>query len=155
MTRRNPFNAILCCGGITTLLGCIYLGSTTAFNAFVGSFVVLSSTSYLAAILPHLLSRRSNISPGPFWMKGITGFIMNGIACAYIVVFIVIFCFPYYLPATALTMNYASLIAGGLTIFVAAWYLVGCRGYTGPPALLVQGVVSPETTTHYLTAEKV
>lgn len=155
MTRRNPFNAILCCGGITTLLGCIYLGSTTAFNAFVGSFVVLSSTSYLAAILPHLLSRRSNIPPGPFWMKGITGFIMNGLACAYIVVFIVIFCFPYYLPATALTMNYASLITGGLTIFVAAWYLVGCRGYTGPPALLLPGVVFPETTTHHPTAEKV
>ena len=155
MTRRNPFNAILCCGGITTLLGCIYLGSTTAFNAFVGSFVVLSSASYLAAILPHLLSRRVNITPGPFWMKGMLGFIMNGTACVYIVVFIIIFCFPYYLPATALTMNYASLITGGLSIFTAAWYFIGCREYTGPPALVVQGEVVPETTTRRLTAEKV
>ena len=80
---------------------------------------------------------------------------MNAIACVYIVVFIVIFCFPYFLPATAGTMNYASLITGGLSIFVGAWYLVGCRGYTSPPALVVQGEVVPEMTMHHVAADKV
>lgn len=117
--------------------------------------MVLSSASYLAAILPHLLSRRANITPGPFWMKGFLGFIMNIIACVYIVIFMVIFCFPYYLPTTAGTMNYASLITGGLSIFVAAWYFIGCRAYTGPPALVVQGEVIPEMMTHHVTADKV
>lgn len=82
------------------------------------------------------------------------GFIMNAIACVYIVVFIVIFCFPYSLPTTASTMNYASLITGGLSIFIAAWYFFGCRGYTGPPALIVQGEVVPEIMTYRMTAEK-
>ena len=88
-------------------------------------------------------------------MKGVLGYIMNAVACVYIVVFIVIFCFPYYLPTDAGTMNYASLITGGLSIFVAAWFFIGCRGYTGPRAMVVQGEVLPDTTTHQLTAEKV
>ena len=135
-TWRNPFNATLLCGGGCTILGCIYVGSATAFNAFVGSFVVLSSLSYLTAIGPHLLTRRSNITPGPFWMKGAWGHVVNGISCLYIIVFIVIFCFPYALPVDASSMNYSSLITGGLTIFVGLWWLWrGGRGYKGPKAI--------------------
>ena len=140
-TWRNPFNSILACGLISTLLGCIYVGSSTAFSAFVGSFVILTTLSYLAAILPHLLYRRANVTPGPFWMRGLLGYIINGIACTYIVVFDVIFCFPFSLPVSAHTMNYSSLITGGLTIFIAAWWTwVGQRGYKGPPALEIRGV---------------
>ncbi len=131
-----PFNATIACAIVNTLLGCIYLGSTTAFSALIGSFVLLTTASYTAAILPNLLTGRRNIRYGPFHMKGWLGFVMNGIACAYMVVFFVIFCFPFYLPTSAKTMNYSSLIFGGLTIFVTAWYFLGGRkGYTGPQAI--------------------
>jgi choline transport protein len=116
--HRNPFNSIVLCSIICTVLGCVYVGSQTAFNAFVGSFVVLTSLSYLAVILPHLLSRRANVAPGWFWMKGSTGFIVNATACLYIIVFVVIFCFPFALPVDAATMNYTSLMTGGLSSFV-------------------------------------
>lgn len=132
MKHRNPFNAILLCAIISTILGCIYLGSSTAFNAFIGSFVVLSSLSYLAAILPHLLSKRAGIKPGWFWMRGVSGFIVNGISCLYIIVFIVIFCFPFSLPVSAATMNYASLMTGGLSLFVAALWFWRRKDYKGP-----------------------
>ena len=132
-TWRNPFNATLACGFICTILGCIYVGSTTAFNTFVGSFVVLLTLSYIAAILPHLVSKRSNIVPGPFWMKGAVGFFVNGIASVYTLVFIIIYCFPFSLPVTAANMNYASLITDGMTLFVACWCSwKGSRGYKGP-----------------------
>ncbi|KAH3099014.1 hypothetical protein KXW41_005187, partial [Aspergillus fumigatus] len=36
---ETPFNAQLCVGIITALLGCIYLGSSTAFNAMMSSAV--------------------------------------------------------------------------------------------------------------------
>ena len=66
-------------------------------------------------------------------MRGAWGYVANGISCVYIIVFIVIFCFPYALPVDALSMNYASLITGGLTIFVGLWWLWrGRRGYKGP-----------------------
>ena len=133
--HRNPFNAIVLCAGVCTILGCIYLGSSTAFNAFIGSFVVLSTLSYFMAILPHLLNKRTKIKPGWFWMKGALGFVVNGIACLYILTFIVIFCFPFSLPVTATSMNYACLITGGLSLFVTGFWLWRRKDYVGPRAL--------------------
>lgn len=81
--HRNPFNAIMACGVICTVLGCIYVGNQTAFNDFVSSSAVLSSLSYLAAILLHLIGRRASVEPGWFWMKGPIGFVVNAIASLY------------------------------------------------------------------------
>jgi choline transport protein len=131
-TFHNPFNSIALCGVICTIMGCIYVGSTTAFNAFVGSYVILSTLSYLSAILPHLLSKRNNVAPGWFWMKGGVGFAVNAVSVLYIMAFIVIFCFPFNMPVAAKTMNYAALITGGCTLFVGAWWAVRRRGYVGP-----------------------
>lgn len=129
---QNPFNATALCGVICTLLGCMYIGSSSAFNAFISSFVLLSTLSYLMAILPHLLSRRANIVPGWFWMHGPIGFVVNFVSCVYIVVFFIVFCFPYTLPTRADTMNYTSLITGGLSLFVAIWWFVRQGRYEGP-----------------------
>lgn len=138
---QNPFNATLFCGTICTVMGCIYVGSTTAFNAFVGSYIILSTLSYISAILPHLLSGRKNVQPGWFWMKGAAGFIVNSIVCLYIVVFIVIFCFPYALPVDAKSMNYSCLITGGLSIFIAAFWFVRKGKYVGPRRTIVENDV--------------
>ncbi|KUI62813.1 Choline transport protein [Cytospora mali] len=101
---------------LITILGCIYVGSTTAFNAFIGSTILFFSSSYIATILPHLLRGRKGITYGPFKMKGWVGFLVNGLACGYLAAFFVIYSFPYYLPTDAQSMNYACLIWGGLTI---------------------------------------
>ncbi|KAL9605829.1 MAG: hypothetical protein Q9179_000977 [Wetmoreana sp. 5 TL-2023] len=138
---HNPFRAIVLSAVFCTVLGCIYVGSTTAFAAFVGSYVVLSTLSYLAAILPHLVSGRKNVTPGWFWMRGMTGFIINGVSCAYIIVFIVIFCFPFALPVNAKTMNYTSLITGGLSLFVLAFWFIRQSTYVGPREVVLDAHV--------------
>lgn len=51
-------------------------------------------------------------------------------------VFIVIFCFPFVIPVNAENMNYASLITGGLTAFVAIWWLVIRKEYIGPQQII-------------------
>jgi choline transport protein len=130
--QRNPFNAIILCAMITALLGFIYVGSQSAFSAFIGSFVVLSSLSYLAAILPHLLNKRATVTPGWFWMKGVSGFFVNGLSCIYITAFVIIFCFPFSLPVEAQSMNYTCLITGGLSLFVGAFWFWRKGDYTGP-----------------------
>lgn len=135
--RHNPFRAIVLCGVFATVMGCIYVGSSTAFAAFVGAFVVLSTLSYLAAILPHLLTKRRNVAPGWFWMNGPVGFIVNGVSCAYIIVFVVIFCFPFAMPVDAASMNYASLITGGLSLFVLAFWFIRQKKYVGPKAVVL------------------
>lgn len=147
---KNPFNATLFVGCFSTVLGAIYVGSSTAFNAFVGSFVVLSTLSYLASILPFMLTGRfshaskslqqgneNGMRPGWFKMGNLTGYVVNGISCVYIIVFVVIYCFPYSLPVTAANMNYACLITGTITLVAGFWWLVkGKKGYVGPVALV-------------------
>ena len=139
--QHNPSRAVAFCGAFATALGCIYVGSSTAFAAFVGAFVLLSTLSYLAAVLPHLLSRRRNVVPGWFWMRGAVGFVVNGVSCAYIVVFVVIFCFPFAMPVDAESMNYASLITGGLSLFVLAFWFVRRGGYVGPKEVVLDSAV--------------
>jgi hypothetical protein len=129
---KNPFNATLACCGVITVLACIYLGSTTAFSAFVGCFVQLSSLSYFMAIFPHILTRRSSFVPGYFFMNNKIGYAVNSLACAYIIAFAIIFCFPYALPTDAASMNYASLMTGGLSIFVTIWWFIHRDSYVGP-----------------------
>ncbi|KAJ6160421.1 hypothetical protein N7470_003817 [Penicillium chermesinum] len=129
---QNPFNATLVCGCVVTILACIYMGSTTAFSAFVGCFVQLSSLSYFMAIFPHILTRRSSFVPGFFFMNHKIGYVLNILACIYILAFVVIFCFPFALPTDAASMNYASLMTGGLTIFVAIWWFIRQGSYEGP-----------------------
>ena len=141
--HRNPFVATLLIGIACTLLGCIFIGSQSAFNAFVGVFTILTTMSYLAAILPHILTLRRYVKPGPFWMPSPWGYIVTGIASAYIIVFNVIYCFPYALPVDAASMNYSSLMAGGLTILMTVYYLwKRNHGYRGPHVLMeVEGEV--------------
>lgn len=130
---RNPLNATLCVGIMCTILGCIYIGNETAFNAFVGVFTILTTMSYLAAILPHILTRRQYVKPGPFWMPGVWGYLVHGIASAYIIVYNIIYFFPYALPVSAANMNYSVLMSGGLTIIVGIYYLwKRNHGYEGP-----------------------
>jgi len=83
-------SAILCTG-----FGAISLGSETAFTDLVGSFIILTSTSYLLAILPHVLTGRKNVRPGPFWM-GKAGYAINGLTCLLIIFFNIMFCFRTY-----------------------------------------------------------
>lgn len=73
---------------------CSDLEFISAFNAIVGSFVILSSSSYITAILPYLLNGRSGIPKGPFHM-GKAGFFVNAIAVAYMIVWDIIYLFPY------------------------------------------------------------
>lgn len=136
-TQQNPFNATLACTVVNSVLGAIYVGNSTAFAAFVGSFIVMSSCSYLAFILPNILSRRAHVIRGPFTMPTSVFYPIASIACGYMLVWIVIYCFPYAVPFDATSMNYSCVIVGGLTILTALWYKVICaRGYEGPRVIV-------------------
>ncbi|KPI36202.1 Choline transport protein [Cyphellophora attinorum] len=141
-----PANATIITAVLVTILGAIYVGSATAFNAFVGSYILMSSSSYIAAILPNLINKRQGVKYGPFKMAGALGWVVNLIACGYMIVWFVIYSFPFYLPTDAETMNYACLLWGGFTIIVALWWFVKARkGYEGPP--MVEGGVVAEVET--------
>lgn len=132
-TFNTPVRATVAMSAMVTCLGCIYVGSTTAFQALISSFIVLSTLSYFGAIFPHILSGRRNMVPGPFYMGQRLGMAVNLIALMYIMVTVVFFCFPLVLPVTAQNMNYTSVIIVGLMVLVATWWLLHARReYQGP-----------------------
>lgn len=128
---------------------CLNADSLVQFNAFVGSYIQMSSSSYIAVILPNLLTRRKNIAEyGPFRL-GRLGFVFNAIACAFMLAWFVIYCFPFTAYPTAASMNYASVLWGGFTAIVGAWWLLGARkGYTGPPVNVIYGERAVEGHSH-------
>lgn len=147
---KNPMNATLICGVFCTILGAIFVGSLVAFNAFVGSFVILTTASYVMVILPNIISHGKYMKPGPFHIKGWMGYAVRGIACAYIFVSIVIFLFPFGMPLILdSTMNWAIAIVGGESVFIGLWYWwKRSRGYDGPLIMQQDRLARANETKH-------
>lgn len=74
-----PLNAMMLSMVIQILLGVIYFGSTTAFNAFSGVGVISLTLSYAAPIAVSMLERRAQVKGGKFYL-GKFGWLCNGIA---------------------------------------------------------------------------
>ena len=127
-----PVPATILTGVFTTAFGALVMGSRTAFTDLVGSFVILTTVSYLLAFLPHLLTGRSNVPRGYFWM-GKLGYFVNGYAILNIVLFNTFFCFPAALPTSGSSMNYNSVILVGVVAIVTFWWIVyGTKHYNRP-----------------------
>ncbi|KAG9663932.1 amino acid permease, partial [Aureobasidium melanogenum] len=119
---QMPMNSQLAVTAIVAALGCLYLGSSTAFNSLLGSAVTINNCAYMVPILTNLLTGRRNMYKGVFHMHGVKGFFVNTITVFWLAFAIVFFSFPYYKPVTAVNMNYTCLVVGGLTLFQLAWY---------------------------------
>jgi amino acid transporter len=78
-TLDLPLNAMMLSMVIQILLGVIYFGSTTAFNAFSGVGVISLTLSYAAPIAVSMLEGRAQVKDGKFSL-GKFGWLCNGIA---------------------------------------------------------------------------
>ncbi|KAK3675002.1 hypothetical protein LTR78_004935 [Recurvomyces mirabilis] len=138
-----PVQATVLCAVLTTAFGAIQLGSKTAFTDLVGSFIILTTISYFLAFFPHILTKRRNVPPGPFWM-GKWGYAVNGISCLLIVFFNIMFCFPFGYPVDPISlMNWNSVILVGCLLLTTIWWFVhGLRKYPGPKlaSLYIEGI---------------
>ncbi|PHH61596.1 hypothetical protein CDD81_8111 [Ophiocordyceps australis] len=138
-----PLYAIVLSTAIDCLLGCIYFGSSAAFNSFTGVATICLSTSYAVPVLVNLVRRRKAVRHSPFPL-GRFGPLINAVCIVWIVFAIVIFCMPVSLPVNASTMNYASLVFAAFAAIAFIWYFVYARNnFTGPP------IVHVSTTTGY------
>lgn len=81
-------------------LGCLYLGSSTAFNSLLGTAVTINNCAYMIPILTNLLSGRRNMHRGTFHMEGTKGVVVNIITVGWLTFAIIFFSFPYYQPVT-------------------------------------------------------
>ncbi|CRG84307.1 Choline transport protein [Talaromyces islandicus] len=123
-----PFNSQLLVAAANAALGCIYLGSSTAFNSMLGAAVTINNVAYLIPIATNMLTGRANMHKGVFHM-GNWGWLVNGVTVAWLIFAIIFFSFPYSMPVTVQNMNYTCVVVGGLPILILLWWLVGSKQY--------------------------
>lgn len=102
-----PVWALIANSGVIFVIGFIYLGSTTAFNAFIGTGLLLQQVSFAFPAFLLLLRLRSEkyLKPDRFVKLGILGWVANAVTVAYGLITLVFYCFPPYLPVTGSTMS--------------------------------------------------
>lgn len=134
VTLGVPLNALILTTIVQMLLGLIYLGSSSAFTAFVSVGVMALAISYAVPIGISLWHRRREVSTARWNCGPIIGPIVNVVALCWICFEVVLFSMPTALPVTEVTMNYASVVLVGFLVMSAIWYAVHARkAYKGPP----------------------
>jgi len=127
-----PVNAYLLSTTVQLLLGLIYLGSSAAFNAFVGVAVICLGASYAMPVAISLANGRRDVKGSPFHL-GKWGTFINGFTVIWVMFEIVLFSMPAVVPVTQVTMNYASVVFVGFALISAVWYVInGRHHYKGP-----------------------
>ncbi|GAB7354307.1 hypothetical protein MBLNU459_g4826t1 [Dothideomycetes sp. NU459] len=125
-----PMNSQLAVTAIIAALGCLYLGSSTAFNSLLGSAVTINNVAYLVPILTNLLTNRRNMHRGTFFMSGVVGTVVNTVTVCWLTFAIVFFSFPYYKPVIAANMNYTCVVVGGLALLQLGWWFKVGKTYS-------------------------
>ncbi|KAL1720182.1 amino acid permease-domain-containing protein [Schizophyllum commune] len=140
-----PLNALLLSLAVQALLGLIYLGSSAAFNAFVGVEVMCLGASYAMPIVMLLLSGRKDAEDAPYAL-GKWGWVCNVVAVLWVALEMILFSMPAVLPVEMETMSaderladYASVVFVGFAAISAGWYMINGRfHYAGPPVALAK-----------------
>ncbi|ETN39013.1 uncharacterized protein HMPREF1541_07055 [Cyphellophora europaea CBS 101466] len=129
-----PLNALLLTTVLVVIFGCVFLGSSSAFNAIISASVVALGITYAIPPAINCLRGRSMLPESrPFKLRGPLGWICNLVGIAFALLTTVLFVFPPFLPVTGSNMNYC-IVAFGiiLIISVVQWFVDGRRNYKGP-----------------------
>ncbi|THC94792.1 hypothetical protein EYZ11_005738 [Aspergillus tanneri] len=103
-----PVHALVLNGFCVLLLGVVYVASTTAFNAFIGTTVIVAQISFAvpAALLLYRRRDPSYLPPNrPFRVPAVIGYISNVVCIIWAVILLVFFCFPTSFPVKAGNMT--------------------------------------------------
>jgi hypothetical protein len=117
---HTPLRAICLTTFLSILPGLLDFVSPVAANAIFSLTAVALDISYIIPIALRRIFRHHpevQFKPGPFYLgDGLLGWAMN-LNCIVWTLFVsVIFSLPPYLPVTSNTMNYASVITGGVLL---------------------------------------
>jgi len=102
-----PVYALVANAGIVFIIGCIYLASSTAFNALIGTGLILQQVSFVFPAALLLYRRRSStyLPPSRRFRLGWLGWISNAMTIAFGVIALVFYCFPAEFPVSGGNMS--------------------------------------------------
>ncbi|KND90842.1 Amino-acid permease BAT1 [Tolypocladium ophioglossoides CBS 100239] len=132
--HNTPIWALTLTTLVQMLLSLIYLGSSSAFNAFVSVGVVALAVSYGIPIALSMADGPAGVNTAPWTFGKTFGWIINSVAVCWISFELVLFSMPPSIPVDASTMNYCIVVFVGFMAISAAWYGIHARHvYKGPP----------------------
>jgi amino acid transporter len=123
----TPIWALTLTTVVEMLLGLIYLGSSSAFNAFVSVGVVALAVSYGIPIALSMYTKRAGVNTAPWTFGSKIGWVINVLALLWIMFELVLFSMPPAIPVTPSTMNYAIVVFVGFMTISAFWYFAHAR----------------------------
>ncbi|KAI6782512.1 amino acid polyamine transporter I [Emericellopsis cladophorae] len=155
--RTNvPVWAIAITSVISCLIGLINIGSAVVYNAIISVAVSGLYSSYLItgalllyrrcgrgfkmpdpSVLPALADTAAGegqeLAWGPWHIPGVLGIVNNAFACCFMVIVWFFSFWPPQTPVAPDSMNYASLMTGGVALFSVVYYFFWAkREYKGP-----------------------
>ncbi|KAJ5989526.1 hypothetical protein N7481_004736 [Penicillium waksmanii] len=121
------------------IIGCVYLGSSSAFNAFIGTGLVLQHISYAFPAALLLYRKRSETwlpRDRSFRLPGLSGFAANIITICFAILVLIFYDFPTSLPVSGSSMNYTAAVLGVMALCgILNWALYARTKYHGPRLL--------------------
>lgn len=141
---------------IMFIIGCIYLGSSSAFNAFIGSGLVLQHISYAFPAALIMYRKRSELwlpRDRSFRMPAVVGWTANSVTIGFAILVLIFYDFPSVMPVTGSNMSeffieppflcpdtkltiasdYTSAVLGVMAIFAGInWVIYARKKYDGP-----------------------
>ena len=132
-TLELPLNALILTTVLVIIFGCIFLGSSSAFNAIISASVVALGISYAIPPAINCLRGRKMLPPRAFVLPPLFGWFANLLGIAYVILTTVLFLFPPALPTTASNMNYC-VVAFAIVLIIATiqWFVDGRKNFKGP-----------------------
>ncbi|KAJ4377605.1 hypothetical protein N0V83_000432 [Neocucurbitaria cava] len=122
-----PVRAVVVVTILQMLLGFIYLGNSTAFNAVLSMAVLGLYASYLIPIIYFMVYGRPNFTAHDFGVfrlpKGL-GLSLNLLACAWLILAMVFSTFPTLMPVSPQNMNYSTVVIVGWVVLGGAYYFI-------------------------------
>ncbi|KIW91014.1 uncharacterized protein Z519_07908 [Cladophialophora bantiana CBS 173.52] len=131
-----PVWALLANNAIVFIIGFIFLASSTAFNAFIGTGLILQQATYAIPAALLIYRKRSSIYlpiNRPFRLVSPLGWIVNSCTVVFAIVVLIFYDFPVVIPVSGSNMNYTSAVIGVMALFAALnWVLHARKSYHGP-----------------------
>ncbi|CAI7655336.1 unnamed protein product [Penicillium crustosum] len=132
-TLKLPLNALILTVVVVIAFGCIFLGSSSAFNAIISASVVALDLSYGIPIAINCLQGRRSLPERRWKLPNALGWFVDLVALSYIALTTVLFVFPPSSTVTGSSMNYCiAAFAVIIIISVFQWFVDGRKNFTGP-----------------------
>ncbi|PGG96979.1 hypothetical protein AJ79_09386 [Helicocarpus griseus UAMH5409] len=122
-----PINALYVNTVLLIGLGAVQIGSTTALNALLGGASLCGKSSFGLCIVLLLWRGRDVLDENRWLNLGRYGLVVDIVAVIWVAWMCIWISFPLYIPVTASSMNYASIIFAGIVFIGTVYYFLGYR----------------------------